>query len=115
MKNFRDDEFQCKCGCGLDIDQDFKMVVIKARKLANVQFIIKSGARCVEHNYRVKGKPNSSHLDGLAVDIQCTNSRTRSIIMTAFCKVGVDRIGIAEDFLHFDIDPSKAPDVTWLY
>ena len=115
MSFFRDDEFMCKCGCGLDIDKDFKRLIAEAREIAGIPFIVTSAARCKEHNADIGSKSTSSHVAGLAVDIACSDSRSRSIIELAFCKLGVNRKGISETFLHFDVDTQKDRDVTWLY
>ena len=59
------------------MDKDFLAKLDKAREYANIPFVINSAYRSPEHNAKIGGKPNSSHLKGLAVDIKATNSRTR--------------------------------------
>ena len=59
--------------------------------------------------------PNSSHIKGLAVDISVKDSRTRFIILDALIKVGFNRIGIADTFIHVDDDRNKACGVIWTY
>jgi len=49
------------------------------------------------------------------VDIHCTNSRGRAIIIDALRKAGFTRFGIGNTFIHTDNDPDKDPDVMWLY
>ena len=115
MKYFSDDEFKCKCGCGTDVTDEFRQLIGRARSLAGIPFIVTSGSRCKEHNRAVGSKDTSSHTKGIAVDIKATGSRERSLIMSAFCVLGVTRIGVAKDFIHFDIDRDKEQDVTWLY
>ena len=61
------------------------------------------------------GKPASSHLKGLAVDIACSASRDRFNLVNLFAKYGITRIGIAKNFIHIDIDGDKDPDVIWTY
>jgi len=97
------------------MDADFLAKLDKAREFAKVPFIINSAWRSEEDNKRVGGKPDSSHLKGLAVDIKATNSRQRGLILDALRAVGFTRIGIARTFIHVDMDFDKDQDVTWLY
>ena len=53
-----------------NMDADFLAKLDEARELANIPFTINSAYRSPEQNARVGGKPNSSHLRGLAVDIE---------------------------------------------
>lgn len=86
-----------------------------AREHAGIPFKINSAFRTVEDNARVGGKPNSSHLKGLAVDISVTDSRSRFIILNALIHVGFTRIGIADTFIHVDLDKDKSQQVIWTY
>ena len=86
-----------------------------AREYANIPFHINSAYRTKEHNAKIGGKPNSSHLKGLAVDIKATDSRTRFLVLQALISVGFNRIGIAKTFIHVDDDESKSKEVAWLY
>lgn len=112
---FTQDEFKCKCKCGMDINDSLKEKVILARRVAKTPFTITSGARCEKHNKKEGGSKSSSHLKGLAVDIKATTSRERFKIISAMYTVGFNRIGVAKDFLHFDIDINKTDDLFWLY
>ena len=87
----------------------------KARYIAGIPFVINSAYRTKEHNLKIGGKPNSSHLKGLAVDISCKDSRSRFIIINALIKAGFNRIGVAKTFIHADIDKSKSNNVIWTY
>jgi zinc D-Ala-D-Ala carboxypeptidase len=99
----------------LNMDEEFLQRLDEAREYAGIPFIINSAWRSKEDNKRVGGKPNSSHLKGLAVDIKATNSRQRGLILDALRSVGFSRIGIAKTFIHVDLDFDKDQDVTWLY
>jgi len=87
----------------------------EARHIAQIPFKINSGYRTTKRNMQVGGKINSSHLKGLAVDISCTDSRSRSIILSALKDVSFNRVGIAKSFIHVDIDDTKSANVTWVY
>ena len=98
-----------------NMDADFLAKLDKARELANIPFIINSAYRSPEQNARVGGKPNSSHLRGLAVDIRANDSSTRYIVLNALINVGFNRIGVASSFIHVDDDKEKANNVIWTY
>lgn len=98
-----------------NMNEDFLAKLDKAREFANIPFIINSAYRSPEQNARVGGKPNSSHLRGLAVDIRANDSSTRYIVLNALVKVGFNRIGIASSFIHVDDDKEKANNVIWTY
>jgi len=98
-----------------NMNEDFLAKLDKAREFANIPFIINSAYRSPEQNARVGGKPNSSHLRGLAVDIRANDSSTRYIVLNALIKVGFNRIGIASSFIHVDDDKEKANNVIWTY
>jgi uncharacterized protein YcbK (DUF882 family) len=97
------------------MDADFLAKLDKARELANIPFTINSAYRNADQNARAGGKPNSSHLKGLAVDIRANDSSTRYIVLNALISVGFNRIGVASSFIHVDDDKEKANNVIWTY
>lgn len=99
--------------CG-NMDKNFLHKLDNARDIAGLPFIINSAYRSPEHPLSIKN-PTSSHLKGLAVDIKCTDSRTRFIIVDALIKAGFNRIGIADSFIHVDLDLDKSNKVIWTY
>ncbi len=101
--------------CEENMNEAFLAKLDNARVIADIPFIINSAWRSPEHNKEVGGKPNSSHLKGLAVDIKIENSRQRFIVLQALIAAGFTRIGIAKTFIHVDGDNEKDPRVTWLY
>ncbi len=115
FKYFKEDEFKCKCGCGLNNSSHLmKAMLDSAREEAGVPFKINSGTRCEQHNKNVGGSPTSSHVKGLAVDISVTTSADRDKILRALIKAGFKRIGIYKTFIHADIDTKKPTNVIWL-
>ena len=97
------------------MDKTFLLRLDEARERAGIPFIINSAYRTPEHNAKIGGKPNSSHLKGLAVDISVTNTRQRFIVLNALLEVGFTRIGIADTFIHIDLDNEKSKEVIWTY
>ena len=108
LKNFKESEFTCNCGCGLNnINDDVVLMLDTARELAQVPFKINSACRCEKHNKMVGGVTDSAHCKGLAVDISARDDRSRFIIVSALMKVGFTRVLIYDTFVHVDMDLSK--------
>ena len=121
FSNFSYDEFDSPLqeGSGQLVSDELITMLDDARDLAGVTFKITSGfrvesdiQRLKKAGYKVSAK--SSHLKGLAADIACDNS-TRFKILDSLLKVGFNRIGIANTFIHVDIDPDKTPFTIWTY
>jgi len=117
LKHFSINEFDSPDlpNSGLNMDSDFLQMLDMAREIANIPFKINSGYRTKEHNKKVGGKSDSSHLVGKAVDIAYSNSRDRWIIITALQEAGFNRLGIAKTFVHTDSDQTKSRNVIWTY
>ena len=115
-KNFKKSEFTCKCGCGETvISDDLLYMLDKAREFAKKPFKINSGYRCKNHP-ESKKNPTSSHIKGLAVDIECKDSNTRAIMMDALVYADFERFGLHKSFIHVDIDVvDKVSPVICLY
>ena len=113
---FKAAEFNCKCGCGLNNARgDLMTRLNQARDAAGIPFGISSGSRCEKNNRLSGGAPDSAHLEGWAVDIQCVSSMPRYKIITALIAAGFTRIGISKSFIHADCDPNKPSSVVWTY
>ena len=113
-KYFNEDDFLCKCGCGMDVTQELKEKVYKAREIAGVPFVVNSGARCKKHNKSVGASDTSTHTKGEAVDIGYKSLLQMTKIINAFSVVGISRIGVHSKFVHADIDKTK-PSAIWDY
>jgi len=114
-KYFNMQEFKCRCCGKVEIDPKLVDMLDMAREIAGVPFFITSGYRCPKHNAEVGGSPTSSHLKGKAADIRVHNNWDRYKILEGLIKAGFKRIGIAEKFIHADIDETKPQYVVWLY
>ena len=97
-----------------NMDVNFLAKLDEAREYANIPFIINSAYRSPSHPESIK-RPTSSHIKGLAVDIRAKDSRTRFLILDALFMVGFTRIGIADTFIHVDLDIDKSQNVIWTY
>lgn len=101
----------------MDVTDDLKRLVFSMREAAKVPFIINSGARCKAHNTKSKGRDNSAHLRGLAVDIRYSSSTIAFQIEKEAYAHGVKRIGRnhKHKFIHIDIDSSLPQNVSFQY
>ena len=113
VRHFKRAEF----GRADGIEPDSKLVAMldEARTIAGISFRVNSGIRTEARNAEVGGKPNSAHIGGYAVDIECRTSRHRFLMTRALLEVGFTRIGWGESFIHVDTDPTKPQSVGWLY
>ena len=121
FKHFNYDEFDSPLqeGSGQLMSNEFIGMLDAARDLAGVPFKITSGYRIEADIERLrkagyKVSKNSSHLKGLAADIACS-TEIRYNMLESLLKVGFNRIGIADTFIHVDIDPDKPPFIIWTY
>jgi uncharacterized protein YcbK (DUF882 family) len=97
------------------MDPDLLTRLDRARELAGVPMVLTSSWRTPEYNAQVGGKPDSSHLRGLAVDITADTGSRKYSILVGLIRAGFTRIGIGADFIHADTDPDKPAEVIWLY
>jgi len=102
-------------GSGDNMQYSFIEKLFAARSVSNTPFRITSGYRTKQHNKKVGGKNDSSHLKGVAADIQVNNSMERFNILYALILAGFTRIGIGANFIHVDNDKDKTQGVIWTY
>ena len=100
---------------GDNMDINFVRKLDEAREIAAIPFKVNSGYRTPFHNTKVGGVKDSSHIKipCCAVDIKAEDSRTRFLIISAAIQVGINRIGIGNNFIHLDADKTKSQDVTF--
>ena len=122
MRYFTLDEFDSPDlpGSGAFMQDEFLEKLDAARGYAEVPFRITSGFRTPSYQQDLKKRgykvsETSAHLDGWAADISATTSNRRWKIIEALIYVGFNRIGVADSFVHVDMDPGKAQNCLWLY
>ena len=102
-KNFRLDEFKCKCGkCDpILVDEELIKLLQKIRDHFGRSVNVNSGYRCKAHNSspKVGGDPNSHHVKGMAADIRVEGITPEEVAKYAE-SIGVRRIGLYDNFVH---------------
>jgi len=112
---FEADEFECPhCGKVL-VSRRVYEALTRLRFETGAPVIVTSGYRCSEYNRRIGGVPQSAHTKGLAADVLVRGSGMRFDYLRILLELGVERLGIAEDFIHLDFDYSKPYPVVWTY
>ena len=129
LKYFKLSEFDSPDleGSGSNMNYTFLEKLDYARGLAmdgekEIPFIITSGYRTeayqddlTRRGYKTAKKGTSPHLKGLAADISVKDSRQRFIVINSLLLAGFTRIGIADTFIHVDLDLEKTQNVIWTY
>lgn len=117
MKYFTEEEFKrCTPSCSMsDMDDKLLEVLDNVRELAGIPIVLNCAYRSKSWDIKKGRSGNSSHTRGLAVDIRCTTSTNRYKILNALMELGIPRIGIDDNFIHFDIDDSLPQGVVWHY
>jgi len=103
------------------LDEEFVAKLDQARHIAGIPFKITSGLRTLETNKSIIGaSPDSSHLQGLAVDLLVENDHEVSLIVDAAKAVGITRRGIYVDaknvptHVHLDVATDRVSEVIWI-
>ena len=109
-KNFRLDEFKCKCGkCDpILVDDALITWLQKIRDHFGKSVNINSGYRCEAHNAspEVEGSPTSHHVKGKAADIRVEGITPEEVAKYAE-SIGIRRIGLYDTFVHIGSDTKK--------
>ena len=112
-KNFKLQEFECKCGnCVLPKEKIIEIVVLaivlqKLRDYVQMPIKINSGYRCNFHNQQVGGVQNSYHMKAKAADISCglfKGSHLRKIVFELMSRDMLPALFVKEyeNFIHVD-------------
>lgn len=107
----------CKCGCGYDkAPNHIKVMLACAEEHAGINFTINSWSRCPAHNAdpEVGGSPTSSHLKGVAIDINTANIKERYAVLKGLFYAGFRRILIYGSLIHVDDDIDKTTEIAVL-
>lgn len=115
-KNFREDEFVCKCGQCKSVPMHLKEnIILLCQQLEKIRFytgpiIINSGVRCKIHNKKVGGVANSQHLVGRAADIRVKNmyiedlyNKIQELRKQEVIKIGYIQLYKEKKFIHIDV------------
>jgi len=109
-KYFKQSEFDCKCGCGQSVHSlELFQVLDDVREHFGVPVTINSGKRCIKHNQRVGGAPNSRHVVGDAADITVKGVLPSTVHKYLTMKYP-DKYGIGKykTFTHIDVRNYKS-------
>lgn len=109
-KNFRLDEFKCKCGsCDpILVDEDLVAWLQQIRDHFGKSVNINSGYRCAKHNAdpKVGGSSGSHHVKGKAADIRVEGISPQEVAKYAE-SIGIQRIGLYDTFVHIGSDTTR--------
>lgn len=120
-KHFNSKEFECKCGkCDEQLISDILLEKLeKVREEYGKPIKINSGYRCPDHNKAIGGKPGSSHMTGLAVDISPALLTLDDLdLLYEICYNVFDNIGDGRNkkFIHVDVrEPKSTGKRLWIY
>ena len=119
-KNFKIQEFECKCGCDMPLEVYENIIKLASqlqflRDYTGRPITINSAYRCPEHNAKVGGSKTSQHLLGKAADITIQSLKPAEIyrIIEDLIDMGhmlQGGLGLYEKkgFVHYDIRKTKA-------
>lgn len=107
---------RCDPPCKIeDMDHHTMQQFDQAREIAGIPFVVNSAFRTRQHELSQGRDGTSSHTTGTAMDLKINNARERFLIINALLQTGFTRIGIAQTFIHADLDGSKVQKVKWIY
>tara|TARA_Y100001973_G_C5185970_1_gene327843 strand:+ start:347 stop:721 length:375 start_codon:yes stop_codon:yes gene_type:complete len=122
-KHFKLEEFDSpdQRGSGKHMNREFMEMLDEAREIADIPFKINSGFRteAYQEDLRKRGyktsKTKSPHEKGVAADIHVVDSTSRWLVINSLLLAGFTRIGIADTFIHVDLDLERRHSVVWTY
>lgn len=117
-KNFKIEEFECKCKCKMPNDVKDNIVKL-ANQLQLIRNVLKrpihitNSYRCESHNKAVGGVKSSQHLLGKAADLQVKGYTPKQVYNLIEHLIDNGEIlqgglGLYNSFVHYDIRKSKA-------
>jgi hypothetical protein len=108
-------------GSGIQMKDEFLIMLDNARKIAGIPFVIVSGfrtrARQLHIIERLPGRAaqNSAHELGLAADIRANSMKDARTILESCFKAGFRRFGIMATSIHVDCDNSRPTPSCYTY
>ena len=108
-KNFKREEFACKCGCGYNtVDFDLVNICQEIADYFHDVVTVSSGCRCTSHNKAVGGGVNSQHLLGRAADLKLKHTEPDAVQAYLINRYP-DSLGIGKynTFTHIDSRDTK--------
>lgn len=114
--HFSPAELECHCGCHRNnVKPQLIELLERARSIFGGPLVLTSASRCPAHELQVSGKSGGAHVDGDAADIYCDSDLDRFRLARIFFELGVNRIGVAANFIHVDISDHLPQEVFWMY
>jgi uncharacterized protein YcbK (DUF882 family) len=114
LEFFTLDEFNCQVTGENKMEPEFLKKLDRLRAECGFPFVITSGYRHpIEHPIEAAKEVPGTHAQGIACDIQVTQSYQRYIIVDRALKLGFTGIGLAKTFTH--VDTRGTSPVMWLY
>lgn len=111
---FDSKDLACPC-CGVMLmDSKFISKATTVQFGMQEDFKINSAYRCEKHNAAVGGAPDSRHVQGIAMDIECEKGPKRWLLIKLAMQNGMNGIGVGRTFIHLDGRPASEQ-TTWLY
>jgi len=120
-KHFNSKEFECNCNkCDEQLISEILLDKLEqVREQYSKPIKITSGYRCPDHNKAIGGKPGSSHMSGLAVDITPVILTLDDLdLLYEICYNIFDNIGDGrpKNFVHVDVrEPKPTGKRHWIY
>lgn len=88
----------------------------RCREIANIPFVLTSAYRSPSYEVARGRSGQGAHTKGRAVDIMCTTSESRFVIVQAAILACFPRIGVGSNFVHLDDCSECLPSPrVWLY
>jgi zinc D-Ala-D-Ala carboxypeptidase len=114
--HFSPAELSCRCGCGRNnVKPQLIELLEHARSIFGKPLVLTSASRCPARELQVSGKYGGAHVDGDAADIFCDSDLDRFRLARIFFELGINRIGVASNFIHVDISDHLPQAVFWTY
>ena len=118
-EHFVSTEFACHCGCGYgtrpnDVSTELIDLLERMRE-EHGPIHITSGCRCKVYNLHCGGVENSAHTRGTAADLRVQGGTERRKLLDLAVMNWASGIGVANSFIHVDMDSTLPRPMAWTY